>query len=303
MSRRVVECLEDEEFLVYDSDEHGFHNPSAIWRTPKLQIAAIGDSFANGNCVAPDSNFVALIRRHHPLTLNLGRPSAGPLIELAAIREYLPTLKPGIVLWFYCEQNDFANLGTESKSPLLMRYIQQEDFTQNLIAKRPELDEKISEIIHDADLAASVSELSTLENLTKFVALTRLRRTARIWSFAAVNTPWRNVRMREADYVLFKQILNQAQKEVRSWDGRLYFVYLPTWDRYGGFLYRNLEYLDQVRDRVLSEVRSLGIPVIDLEPAFRGHARVRSLFSKFGPHYSVEGNRLVADVVLLSIAN
>ena len=65
----------------------------AMW-----DIASVGDSWVNGFCVPSDKNFVALIRKYYPATLSLGENGNGPLAELATLEEYLPSLKPKVML-------------------------------------------------------------------------------------------------------------------------------------------------------------------------------------------------------------
>src|SRR5262249_49715558 len=76
--RLTVLCHESGQYVTYLSDQHGFNNPPDLWdRT--VEIAAIGDSYAQGMCVAPEANFVSLIRHRYPATLNLGIQGDGPL--------------------------------------------------------------------------------------------------------------------------------------------------------------------------------------------------------------------------------
>ena len=99
----AVLCNETGRYSIYDSDERGFHNPRGIWASESLAIAAVGDSFTEGSCVASDRNFMALIRNQYADTLNLGMSGEGPLFMLAATKEYLPFVKPKTVLWFFYE--------------------------------------------------------------------------------------------------------------------------------------------------------------------------------------------------------
>ena len=68
----------------------------------------------------------------------------GPLFELAQIKEYLPALKPKIVLWFYYEGNDLSNLKIEKQSALLRRYLEG-GFTQNLLDRQADIDRVLTE--------------------------------------------------------------------------------------------------------------------------------------------------------------
>src|SRR5262249_47410310 len=108
-NRATVFCNDGGEYVIYESDEHGFHNPKGIWDAGHIDVAAVGDSFVQGSCVPSDQNFVALIQKRYPLTLNLGKMGNGPLMELATLKEYLPSLKPKVVLWFYYEENDYRD--------------------------------------------------------------------------------------------------------------------------------------------------------------------------------------------------
>ena len=103
----------------------------------------LGDSFTIGACVHSDKNFVALIREHYPDTLNLGMLGEGPLTMLAALKEYLPILKPKVVLWFFFEENDFIELLQESKTPLLTNYLE-DGFKQDLFNRQADIDQALS---------------------------------------------------------------------------------------------------------------------------------------------------------------
>src|SRR5690606_31428138 len=78
-NRTTVLCNESGEWIAYSSDEHGFHNPAGIWSRSNIEVAVIGDSFAQGVCVPSPQNAVALIRNRYPATVNLGMLGHGPL--------------------------------------------------------------------------------------------------------------------------------------------------------------------------------------------------------------------------------
>src|SRR4030095_15909209 len=76
-NRPTVFCNEAGKWITYQSDEHGFHTPRGIWSSPSIDVAVLGDSYAQGACVQSDRNFVAVIRRHFPATLNLAMSNTG----------------------------------------------------------------------------------------------------------------------------------------------------------------------------------------------------------------------------------
>ena len=144
----TVYCNETGKYLIYNSDEFGFHNPSGIWSQSPVDIVAVGDSHTQGACVESDKNFIALIRKRYPRTVTLGMSSNGPLTTLASIREYVPHLKPKVVLWFYTEENDISeDLPVESNSPLLMQYVNS-DFTQRLYHRQSEIDQRLKAFLN-----------------------------------------------------------------------------------------------------------------------------------------------------------
>ena len=98
---------------------------------------------------------------------------------------------------------------------------------------------------------------------------------------------------------LFREILSQAKRRVDTWGGQLYFVYLPEWARYSDYT----SWGKSERNRVLTMVESLGIPIVDIDPAFRATGDPLSLFPFRGlGHYNETGHRLVAEEVLRSLS-
>ena len=295
-NRVTVLCNETGDYTIYDSDEHGFNNPQGIWTAGPIKIATVGDSFTQGACVSADDNFVSKIRKRHPATLNLGMAGEGPLLMLAALKEYLPLIKPKIVLWFFFEENDFTDLLKESKSPLLRRYLER-DFQQGLFERQREVDQALTVYVEDAIRTEMAKRKRHLEsspdqavNLTNFVKLVNLRRVLGVLnggSAAAEKPEYSQVQLK-----LFGDILREAKAMVAGWGGNLYFVYLPARDRYSEAQHYN-------KSLVVSEVRAVDVPIVDLSETFSAERDPLSLFpfGRFG-HYNELGNRLVANEVL-----
>jgi hypothetical protein len=305
MSNKVtVYCNESGTHEWYESDEHGFHNPKGVWSAAQMDIVALGDSYTQGHCVASDTNFVALIRRHYPHTLNLGINGQGPLMTLATLRDYGLSLKPKVVLWFFYEGNDMNELAEEKKSPLLMRYLQS-DFRQPLLQRQTDIDQALEAFIKtriasfrpagkpQATFSHKISRsLFLLEELVK---LNHLRRM-----LGLVYGSYRYEEENPGEQSLMdslKQALQEGKKSVESWGGMLYFVYLPERDRY-----THPTRALSAREHVLRAVRNLGIPLIDLDNAFRPHPDPLALFPfrRLG-HYNEAGHQLVAEEVLRSM--
>ena len=84
----------------------------------------------------------------------------------------------------------------------------------------------------------------------------------------------------------------RAKDLVSTWEGRLYFVYLPTYDRYSkNIIYNRYE-------EIIETVNEMNIPFIDMhKEVFEPHKNLLSLFPNFGGHYNTEGHRLVAESI------
>lgn len=300
----TVFCNESGEYVVYESDEHGFHNPRGIWAKQSAEIVALGDSYTHGVCVPSDKGFVAVVRSQHPDTINLGVNGHGPLTSLATLKEYGPLLNPKIVLWFYYEGNDLRDLdGGEKNSPLLRKYLTS-SFSQHLFARQAEIDEKLRTFLDTAmaKAAAPVSfeKVLKLQHLRQAVQLFYDRRPAEQGLSAELLEYLRHTGAPAApeDLQLFEEILAEAQATASAWHGQVVFVYLPTWERY-----RVPETASQDRDKVLNIVDRLHLPLVDLHPVFNAQSDPLALFPfRRYAHYNAAGHKLVGEEVIRQLA-
>ena len=155
-NRATVYCNEEGRYVIYESDEHGFHNPKGIWGSDSVDVVALGDSFTQGGCVPSDKNFVSVIRDRYPKTLNLGMAGQGPLNTLATLKDYVKTLKPKFVFWFFYEGNDVSDLIYERQSPLLMRYLEG-NFNQTLVGRQAEINQALGTYIESERAARNLT--------------------------------------------------------------------------------------------------------------------------------------------------
>ena len=304
-NRVTVYCNEEGKWVVYESDEHGFHNPKGIW-SDSVDIVALGDSFTQGGCVPSDQNFVSVIRERYPKTLNLGMAGQGPLNTLATLRDYVEPLKPKIVLWFFYEGNDIGDLLYERQSPLLMRYLGG-NFSQSLAGRQAEIDRALAAYIESEKAARTVAERPRkmaekvgrarhlLGSLIKLNALRQ--RFGLVYGDSSQASqymgPDANTMMD-----LLDRALREAKATVDTWGGKLYFVYLPERDSC-------IDSSRAVGDRgqIMTMVRKVGIPLLDLHYVFRAQNDPLALFPfrRLG-HYNQKGHRLVGDQVIKSIS-
>jgi hypothetical protein len=294
----TVLCNESGEFVSYRSDEHGFRNPAGEWRSAHADLAAVGQSLTQGYCVPDGKGYVDLLRAPNRITLNLGTSGQSVLLQLAAIREYLSRYRPEVVLWFFTEGIDLSDLYEESTHPEVMRYLEP-DFSQRLLDRQPEIDRGLRHLVarqeaRARDVKMAGRKSAKLDQLLGMLKLWDLREKIELlYGFQSDAQPWSIAQ--PSIRGLLSEALLQAQHVVQQWDGALYFVYLPSWERF-----RNGPRVsEREHATVLKLVAGLGVPVIDVQPAFQSHPDPLSLFPyrRFG-HYNEAGNRIVADTIL-----
>ncbi|MBK5281659.1 MAG: hypothetical protein JJE16_06180 [Nitrospiraceae bacterium] len=307
----TVYCNESGQYTIYESDEHGFHNPRGIWAASEFPIAAVGDSFVLGGCVSTDKNFVALLRQRYPNTLNVGRAGNGPLSELASIKEYLSVVKPKIVFWCYYEANDLAvDLPREQRNPIYRAYMNA-TFSQGLVGRQAAIDQALMAYIDKVEkaqtllgrvqnmLAQPPNVEAIFEQAERTVKLTSLRETLTSLLGQGSGKPGEHdlqasPPVPEETISLFRNVLEEAQRSIQAWGGTMVFVYLPQWERYV-----DVKYASKDRDTALAVVRSLGMPIIDIHLAFAAHPDPVSLFPlRWRGHYTEEGHRMVAEELI-----
>ncbi len=291
----TVHCNEIGTTLVYPSDEHGFLNPPGMWGPALLDVALLGDSFAHGNCVGAEENAAARIRREFPHTLNLGIEAFGPLLELAALKEYLPPLRPRRVVWLYYEGNDLiADLNHEKARGRLLEYLEPARL-QHLAARQEEVDRfwkaKSSEM-----MAKHRDSENALDRWKSYlVSWSRLRTLrGRVGLQASPPRP----DFSGADLDLFRRILESARDTTRGWGGELIFAYLPA---EASVRNRSSAGQEDLRAAVFRMVRELGIPSIDLLPVLQSAKDPGSLYAFPGAHLSPKGYALLGDGIAMGL--
>ena len=295
---RLVACEDETQggWRTYETDEHGFPNPPDLWARAPVSLAAVGDSFTAGSCVPQESSMVAVLRRRFPDAVNLGVAGSGPLLMLAVVREYLPALRPREVLWCHFAGNDLLDLRREAGHPLLRRYLE-DGFGQGLLGRQEAIDHALDDYL-DQRLRPQLQRRVPLRRTAADVLELRGLRSRLGLVFA---DPYA-VRPTEEEYALFGAVLERARRTVRTWGGTLRFVYLPAGTpRWHVARTAEAAVTAESRARTLSLVRSLGIPIIDVQAAFTARSDLGSLFACPECHYTVAGYRVAADAILAGL--
>ena len=287
-NRPTVFCNESGEYIVYDSDQHGFQNPPDAW-AGRPDIAMVGDSFVHGVCVPPDRNIAGVLRERGRTVLNLGMGSAGPLSALGRIQEYARARAPADVFWFFYEGNDAYDLEVEAKVPTLMAYLTTEK-TQEITRHQAEIDHALLAYAEEHRSGAGPST-GLMRGTWEFLTLRRLRTALSLDAPVELPVP------EAPDSGLYGRILAKARDEVASWGGRMHFVYLPAHTRY-----KSPDKVAPFKVDLVASVRRLGIPTIDIVEAFEPVPDPLDLFPfRSHGHYVEAGYQLVAEAILRAL--
>ena len=292
----TVLCKEPGTWLTYLADRYGFNNPDYVWDTNPVQLSIIGDSFIHGYCLPNEAHAMQQVRRIFPNMVNLGFSGRGALQYLATLIEYGPLIRPKVVIWVHYE-NDIEDMKSEISNDVLSNYINHKNFRQGMFEHQKKVDAATMKYINNfmktrgtgllGERGLKFSEpVPTTVDFFNVLALRYLRNVFKVY-----------FKREQNDLNLFKRVISRALEVVKSWNGKIYFVYRPLGHRgYPGSSVVLRKY-DYERKNVLSIVERAGIPIIDLLPIFKEDLpEPWNLFP--GSHYAHAGHNLFADTVL-----
>jgi hypothetical protein len=284
---------ESGKYAIYKSDRFGFNNPDNQWDSRSIEWLLLGDSFTHGSAVQPGEDIAGQIRSiTSKNVINLGIGGNGPLLEYASLVEYGNIMKPKNVLWIYFSNDLSTDLVLEKTNPLLMKYMN-DGFSQKLVQRQNEIDNKLNEYIKNYKEKEKVDEATAIKNnflyKTRWIRLNSIRNILSFEDHHNVDDP------------LFSLILKKAKKEVEDWGGNFYFVYLPSYFRYSQEVISHDAFNKKLKVQEL--VKKNKIPFIDIhQEVFNDHPEPLSLFPFSLPgHYNADGYNQVAKAILKNI--
>ena len=226
--------------------------------------------------------------------LNLGQGGAGPMSLYAVLREYLNS-NVKKVLWVHYEGNDLRDLEKEKKNNILNNYLNNLNFTQNLKFRQSEID-----ILANKYLLKSYKKIKLENNINSFkfkivnfLKLNKLRKQYQIllnpkfiYKLATRGTSPQPLSE-------FKKILRLSKEFVNKNNAKLYFVYLPEYNRF------KVNYDNKNYNSVKNIISELDIPFIDLnKEVFEKEENPLKLFpfEQLG-HYTIEGYEKISKII------
>ena len=275
-------CNDSGVYSIYQSDRYGFNNPDNEWDKKEIEYLLVGDSFTHGECVNRPNDISSVLRNlSNKSVLNLGMSGNGPLIEYATLREYL-NKKVKKVLWIYYEGNDLVNLKNENKNNILISYLKDLNFTQNLKFKQNDIDSLLLNLVEEKTREGNTFKF----NLIKFIIMNKTR-------FAIFPKLTPEPISEYESLPEFKEILQFAKELTNKNNSKIYFVYLPEYSRY------KTTFDDTNYNLIKNILTELKIPIIDIhKEVFVKEQNPLKLFPFELPgHYNIYGYKKVAEII------
>ena len=245
--------------------------------------------------------------------MNVAYSDTGPLIQYAALREYL-NLNVKNILWFYYEGNDLSDLKKEKKNNILNKYINNLNFTQNLKLIQNNINSIALETIEkekDSERAKQEkdrnwlfevrNEKEKLENNDFTILLINLIkiRNVRYLLSETINQQLKNDKSRtnfnpdlNPNLMEFKKIIKLARDLALKNNSNFYFIYLPEYNRY------KYEYDEYDYNFIKNIISELNIPFIDIHVnIFEKNSNPLDFFSNERSHYNEDGYKKISNFV------
>jgi hypothetical protein len=191
------------------------------------------------------------------------------------------------------------------QSSLLKKYLNEDDYSQNLMSRQEEIDGVLINYIqrkekerveNNPNWTTNINEAINNNRIIKILKLNKLRRMINLSSIftpTPTPTPTPSPTSKSTHTPIFRNILQKSNQMVSQWNGKIYFVYLPSFYRY------STGNENPNRDFVMQTVTELDIPIMDIHrEVFDSHPDLFSLFPfRMYGHYNAEGYKLVAEAI------
>jgi len=273
--------------VTYNSDRFGFRNEDHIWEK-KIDTVLVGDSFTHGAHVKDRFTIAGVLGQNGLKTLNLGYGGTGPLSQYAILREYLPEKQIKNVIWCFYEGNDMFDLVKELQNRVLVRYLEEEKFSQNLKNQQKIINEMHYRALKKKKKLKSENSETISEILKYLFSFKRIKNLIFVTYYSILPA--------EKE---FERILELAKKLTIKNNAKLYFVYLPEFYRFTDLdKFYNLKY-ESTYKKIKNIAKKHKIEIIDVASLFESKVKDPISFfpyRSFG-HYNESGYQFVGQEI------
>ena len=283
--KKTTMCNESGYYNDYISDRFGFNNNDDIYERNNVHSVFIGDSFLHGACVKNEHNLISKLKStpffRGKNILNLGYEGNGPLLSLATLREYFPDSKNvKYLFWVYYEGNDLQELNSERMNKILIRYLNNLDYSQNLRIKQEEINNHVTKILNENKIIDGEINMLTISNIISILGLDRVR--GLIFSKLHFKQYEKNIEMIN----LFEKIIGATKTYSNNFKTELIFIYIPSSFESEGKKYYN----DVINILLKNEIK-----LIDLTN--KKFIKNKKMYPQFGAHFNENGYNALSNQI------
>jgi lysophospholipase L1-like esterase len=289
----LLHCNENGYYSKYQSDKFGFNN-NYNWNDEIniFEYVLLGDSYVHGACVNYKDTITGNLQKlASGKVVNLGMSGTGPLLQFATLKEFSKIIKTKKYIWFFYDGNDFENLNEELKNSILLQYLNNENFTQNILNNQNKSDMILKSILND-EIAIRINNTKIKKNnFQKLITLHNLIRLK--------NSFVRQIKKEKInkEFLLakYEEILKKSLKIIKQQDAELILVYIP---KASVFVKNNTKNSYQEINNIAAKNN---IPLLNLEKMIKDNYRQPlELFpnlSRSEVHFNELGYKFIAEIV------
>jgi hypothetical protein len=293
-------CNEEGYWAKYISDNYGFRNENKeIWSISRLDILFLGDSFSIGNCVNKKDEMSYLLGKKSKMNvINLGIQGTGPLRQYATFLEYGKEKKPNKIIWFFYEGNDLMDLATELKSPILLKYLKDHNYSQDLKNREVEIINFYKKYSNSkkTNLKNTINIKIYFKKFLKLFEIRSIINSNYNIKLSTKKNDKNNLKLYSKFSKDYKNILLNLKSVSQSWSGEIIFVYLPSLK-----LFNNTKYYQEnniIKTDIINFLKKENFKVIDVFKIFNTYEKPSNFFNqRKNLHYGKEAYSLIVDEI------
>ena len=299
---RTINCNEDGYYSIYHSDRFGFNNNDSEHDKKIVKYLLLGDSFAMGDCVNRPYDIASQLINYDSKkgVLSFGYPGTTILSQYATLREYLVPNIENVILFFY-EGNDLFDLKKELTNPILLKYLEDLNFSQGLKNDPNKINALMKSNFFNLVKKHEISKKRKILNFFK------LYETRRLFFGETRNSLYKqkqgtnfmeliefNKNKIKIDELAnhYNKILNLISDLLLKQNTKLFIAYLPQYERYSEN-YNNPSY-EIIKDMA----KKNNIKFIDFhKDIFSKEVDYSRLFPTIPGHYNEHGYKKISELI------
>ena len=212
------------------------------------------------------------------------------MLELASMIEYITGTTKKIV-WLFYEGNDFEDFEIELEDPLLLNYLNNNSFNQNLIHRQHEidfiLDKKLENVLATEEKGGNFISINTPKFYFTSKSFLKFYKTRMFIKKIIKKNNNKKI------IVEFEKVIKTAKSIAEKNNSSFCFVYLPEINRYNqDYFYKFIS----KKDKVLNLLKKNNINTIDASLVFNSKMH-KFFFSYSGVHYNEKGYLKISNLI------